>query len=255
MNDRELITGLDACRQASNDLAQPDLRDVAESVASDERAAEIRVRIERIDAAALRAMHNISLPAGLESRLVARLRNAAQPTPAVLCETDSSRTRRRWLAWSAGFAAVVAATIAAVMLLRPPLPLDERDLASSRQWHDQIVAADDWLAIGSGDLDWPGLSKLYLSPRRYRDASSIVGREAYAYDLGSPGGLQATLFVIPQEARAGLSGSPPPQPASFTLGSSIAAWQQGGVIYVVVVGSDRLQDYHKLVRTTPPSAA
>ena len=255
MNDRELITGLDACRPASSDLREPDLRGIAESVASNARAAEIRVRIERIDAATLKAMHNISLPDGLEARLMARLREEVQPTPAVVSETSTSRTRRRWLAWSAGFAAVVAATIAAVMLFRPPLPLDRQDLASSRQWHDQVVAADDWQTVGPGDLDLPGFAKLYVHPRRYRDASSIVGRDATAYDLSRPGGPQATLFVIPQVARAGLPGSPPPRLEAFTLGSSIAAWQQGNVIYVVVIASDRREDYRDLVKTTPPATA
>jgi hypothetical protein len=255
MNNRELITGLDACRPASSDLREPDMRGIAESVASDPRAAEIRVRIERIDLAALRAMHNISLPSGLENRLVARLREATQPTPFVGSETDASRTRRRWLAWSAGFAAVAAATIAAVMIFRSPLPLYEQDLASSRQWHDELVALDDWQTLPAGAQNWPEFSKLNVMPRGYRDASSNVGRDAYAYDLSMPGRPKATLFIIPQEARVGLPGSPPLRPESFTLGSSIAAWQEGDVIYIVVVESDRLEDYHRLVKTTRPAAA
>ena len=255
MNDRELITGLDACRPASNDLREPGLRDIAQFVASDARAAETQIRIERIDAAALRAMRSIPLPDGFESRLVTRLREAAHPAHEVLRESGTLRSRRRWLAWSAGFAAAVAATIAAVMIFRTPAPLDADDLALSRQWHNEIVASADWQALPAGSRDWPEFSKLRLMPRGYRDASSIVGREATAYDLSLPGGPQATLFVIPQQDRAGLPGSPPPRPTSFTLGSSIAAWQHGGRIYVVVLGSDRVGDYQQLIKTTPPVAA
>ena len=272
MNDRELITGLDACRPASDDLRQPELRQVAESVASDARAAEIHVRIERIDAATLRAMHNVSPPAGLESRLIVRLREAAQEAaigdtvvseatspPLVSTPTgrNSSVSRRKWLAWSGGIATAIAATIAAVMFFRPAPPFEPDDLESSRQWHDTIVGLDDWQTIKpGGELDeFPLPAELRLSPQRYRDASSIVGREAYAYDLSLPGRLQATLFVIPQTTRAGVPSSAPPRPQSPTLGLSVAYWQRGDVIYIVVVDSHRIEDYHRLVKTTPPVAA
>jgi hypothetical protein len=270
MNDRELITGLDACRPASDDLRQPELRATADSVASDARAAEIRVRIERIDAATFRAMHNISLPAGLESRLIARLHEAAQnaaigdtvgadgpsrPDVATSARSNSSLSRRKWLAWSGGLATAVAATIAAVMFFRPAPPLEPEDLEWSRQWHLQIVDLGDWQTMKPGALDEHALSTLHITPRRYRDASSIVGRDAYAYDLTLPGGPRATLFVIPQATRARLPTFPPPQPQSPTLGLNVAYWQRGDVIYVLVVDSHRIEDYRRLVKTTPPVAA
>jgi hypothetical protein len=264
MNDRELITGLDACRAESSDLREPGLRAVADAVESDARAAEIRVRIGRIDAATLRAMHNVSLPPEVESRLVNRMCEELRQAPSVgsgfntlpdPATTDSLAARRRWLAWSAGVAATTAALIAVVMFLRPPPPFEKNDLASSRQWHGQVVTSNDWQALAPNDIDPQLLSKLHVLPRRYRDASSIVGRDAHAYDLSWPGGPQATLFVIPQATRAGLPASPPPRPDSFTLGSSVAFWQQGDLIYVVVVDSERIDDYRRLVKTTPPATA
>ncbi|MEX2140511.1 MAG: hypothetical protein WD894_14705 [Pirellulales bacterium] len=265
MNDRDLITGLDACRPASDDLRQPELRAVAESIASDAHVAEIRVRIERIDAATFRAMHNISLPVGLESRLIARLQEAASgdtvgleaTSPSAVSTPDrrnSSTSRRKWLAWSGGLATAVAAMVAAVMFFRPAPPLERHDLEWGRDWHLQIVASGDWQRIKPDELDEHALpSELRPTPQRYRDASSIVGRDAYAYDLKLPDGTRATLFVIRQATRAGLPTSAPPQPQSPTLGLNVAYWQRGDVIYVLVV--ERIEDYRRLVTTTPQVAA
>lgn len=267
MNDRDLISGLDACRPASGDLSQPELNALAERVATDGRAAEIHVRIQRIDAAMRRAMHNVALPSGLENRLLARLHEAAlgntqrlntppPPTDTASAGRNTSLSRRQWLVWSTGLASAIAASVAAVMFFRPAPPLERYDLEAGRDWHNQIVAAHDWQSVKPNDLDeLAQQADLQLVPQRYRDASEVVGRDAYAYDLTIPGGATATLFVIPQATRAGLPTSPPARPQSSTLGLSIAYWQRGDVIYVVVIESDRLEDYQRLVKTTPFFAA
>jgi hypothetical protein len=272
MTDRDLITGLDACRPASDDLRRPELRAVAEQVASDERAGTIHIRIERIDRVVLGAMHDVPLPEGFASRQLARLHDAAReaaigdavgsdlsPTTVVPSSSSAepSRRRRKRIAWSAGLAAAAAAVVAAVILFRPDQPLARDDLESSRQWHDQLVADDQWLPIEPDELQRHALpAELRQLPRRYRDVSSVVGREALAYDLTLPGGPQATLFVIPQNARAsGVRGSPPRVPNTSTQGLSVAYWQTGGFIYVVVLQSDRSHDYQQLLRTTSGIAA
>jgi hypothetical protein len=271
MTDRELITGLDACRPASDDLRQPELRALADQVASDERASTMRVRIERIDCAVASAMHDVPLPDGLLGRQLARLHDAAReaaigdavgtdvsPAPVVPSSSTGqpSRWRRKRLAWSAALAAAAAAVVAAVVLFRPDEPLVGDDLESSRQWHDQLVADDQWRPIEPNELErHPLPAELRQFPRRYRDVSSVVGREAWAYDLTLPGRPQATLFVIPQTERAGVPGSAPRVPKSSTQGLAVAYWQTDGFIYVVVLQSDRSEDYQRLLRTTARQAA
>ena len=268
MNDRDLINGLDACRPATDDLRQPELQSVADAVAADARAAEFRVRIERIDLATRRAIHNVSVPQGLEERLLARLRQAtqlvdarqvadseAQPVPGNSHNVGARHSRRRWLAWSAGLATAVAATVAAVFVFRPAPPLERQDLELGRNWHAQMVDSNDWQTTGSPDpARYPLPEALRLVPLRFRDASAIVGRDAVAFDLSLPGGPSATLFVIPQEEQARVAASPPIHPQSTTLGPNVAYWQRGHVIYVVVIASDRLQDYHRLIKAAPAVA-
>jgi hypothetical protein len=271
MTDRELISGLDACRPGSDDLGQPELRAVAEHVAADGRAQAIRVRIERIDSAVSRAMHDLPLPDGYAARQLARLHEAAQEAaigdgvgtdllPASVAPAISvgstSRSRRRFLVWSSGVVTAAAAIFVAVILLRPEKPLVAYDLESSRQWHDQLAADGDWLPFHPNELSQHALpSELRLLPHRYRDASSVVGREARAYDLSQPGRPATTLFVIPQVDRAGVPSSPPRAPETSTLGLAVAYWQTGGYIYVVVLQSDRIEDYQQLLRTSSPAAA
>ena len=110
MTDRELITSLDACRPASDDLRQSELRAVADQVASNDRAQAIRVRIERIDHAVSRTMQDMPLPEGFLARQIARLLEAAReadigdaagselpPIPVVPASKaiSSARSRRR----------------------------------------------------------------------------------------------------------------------------------------------------------------
>jgi hypothetical protein len=271
MTDRDLITGLDACRPASNDLNEPELRAVAEQVASDERARTMRVRIERIDCAVSSAMHDLPLPEGFVSRQLARLHEAARDAAigdavgndvslATVVPSSSasepSLGRRKWLAWSSGLAAAAAAVFAAVILFRSDQPLVGDDLESSRQWHDQLVADNQWRPIEREELKRHSLpAELRQFPTRYRDASSVVGREAWAYDLTLPGGPQATLFVIPQTTRASIPPSAPRVPKSSTQGLAVAYWQTGGFIYVVVMQSDQSKDYQRLLRTSSGNVA
>jgi hypothetical protein len=267
MNDRELIAGLNLCRPGADDLQHPELADVAKQVASDPRAQAIHVRIDRIDTTVRAAMHEVTLPTGFETRLLSRIRDAmADQTDASSSTAAKSNvtsqpqaptvvSRRRWLAWSTG-AAATAATVAAVIFALRDTPLDEDQLHASSQWHDALIAKSKWLELGRdnlGDHTFP--SELRWTPRRYCDATSVVGRDAYAYDLTTPGGPAATLFVIQQEDNAHLSASAPLEPHLRTQGYSIAYWQRDDAIYVVVVESDRVEDYRMLLRTSVPLAA
>jgi len=276
MNDRELITGLDVCRANCDDLNQSELRAVAEQVASDPRAQEIQLRIMRIDDRMRRSIHNVPVPPGFQNRLLEHLREAASQDQVVDSEDatvtlppimakqtvmasrhpDSSVSRRRWLAWSGGLLAVAAAVMTAIIVLRPPPEFEREQLEASRQWHEQIVQSPNWQDVNRSSLDTDSLpSELRFIPSRYCDATEIVGREARAYDLTIPGGPKATLFVIENTTPAGVLMTAPLEPQSTTQGLSVAYWQRGGRTYVVVVNSDRIEDYRALLRASAPQAA
>ena len=68
-----------------------------------------------------------------------------------------------------------------------------------------------------------------------------------AFNLSRPGEGRAVLFVVRMGSRD-IPGSPPATPQSATGGLTVAAWQNGGLVYVLVVeGDDRF--YRRLIHT------
>jgi hypothetical protein len=271
MNDRELIAGLDLCRSNGDDLAESELRPIAQQVASDSRAQEIQLRIMRFDDRMRRSIHNVPVPADFQNRLLEHLRVAASQDQVVDKEdatvtlpstvmasrhpNSSVVSRRRWLAWSGGLLAIAAAVVTAIVVLRPPAEFEREQLEASRQWHEQIIQSPNWQDVNRSNLDPDSLpSELRFIPTRYCNATGIVGREARAYDVTIPGGPKATLFVIENTTPAGVLMTAPLEP-STTQGFSVAYWQRGGRTYVVVVNSDRIEDYRALLRASAPQAA
>jgi hypothetical protein len=267
MNQRDLIVGLDACRAHSDDLGQPELRDLAQFVSSDPQAARLQTALARFDAATRRAMSNVPLPGGFQARLADRLRQAGGNRETSAQANDSPQdtlaispvqqplSRRKWLAWSAGGVAVAAAAATtAIVLLKPATPLGPEDLESARNWHDVVKSSDDWADFSPAE-EHSLPRELRVVPRRYLNASKVVGRKAIAYDVSLAGGPRATLFVVPQAERAGVPGFVPLRPQSTTMGQTVSYWQRGDLLYVVVIEGNRPDDYLRLLNTTPAAAA
>jgi hypothetical protein len=162
MDERELVAGLDACRNA-DDLRQPELRALAGQVASDERAREMQVRLLRIDRAVRESLDDVLLPVGLEERLVARLCEAAHdaaigdptaadmPSPRRLVAVIPNVFARKCLQWGGAAAATAAAV--AVGLSREP----RYDTLSPTAYGRMAVAkelseAGGWQPFNAGDV-------------------------------------------------------------------------------------------------------
>jgi hypothetical protein len=271
MNDRELIAGLDLCRPTGDDLAEVELKPVADELASDPRAREIQLRIERIDARMWQSLHDVPVPSDFHSRLLERLRKAStevavavvdntvvssSQTGTTFCRAGRLLSRRRWLAWYGGVLAAAAALVAAIVVLRPPPEFEREQLEASREWHAQIMQQPSWQDVRPAELKRHLLpDELRFVPSRYCDATEIVGRQSLAYDLSIPGGPSATLFVLQNTSLAGVPMTAPVQPQSTTQGCSVAYWERNGTTYVVVVESDRIQDYRALLQASAPQAA
>ena len=69
---------------------------------------------------------------------------------------------------------------------------------------------------------------------RWRPIQGLLGCSGVAYDLSATGGRRATLYVVSQ-AVPGLPTQPRREPRPTTAGCSTAAWQDGGLLYVLVV--------------------
>jgi hypothetical protein len=87
-----------------------------------------------------------------------------------------------------------------------------------------------------------------FSKIRWRRVKQFLGGDAVAYDLPAYSG-KATLYVF-RHSVTGLPSSPPNSPDQNTGGTLVAAWESGGLVYVLVVqGNDR--DYAKYFNRGP----
>ena len=63
------------------------------------------------------------------------------------------------------------------------------------------------------------------------------GRRGVVYDLPGPAGTSAALYVIDAEAAEGFDEAPALRPFT-TAGCCASSWQEGGLLYVLVVQGD-----------------
>ena len=244
---------MEACRPGSDDLSDLGLAFLADQLASDPGLQRQYRRLQRLDQSLADAYQDVPVPEGLEDRILGQLAEArpetslpvtasiepAPVTPAAAPLGVGRRVSRPWL--SAGVSLVAAACVLVLVAIQAveDKPFDGLDLAplaiDSR-------AAD---AVGTGQsiAEAPPPAGYPLS-EDVRQASQIqwrwvrdfVGHKAIAYDILSPNGTAATLYVIRGMA-TGLPAAPSPQPF-VTQGVSASAWQADHLVYVLVVEGD-----------------
>ena len=155
--------------------------------------------------------------------------------------TTTGRQRRllsrRWLAVSAALS-TAAVLLAAVCLAiprkaayTPSAVLNE----ATEFFSGESPCTGTKLGEVSPPADYP-ISRgiLRTSLVRWRPIKGLLGCTGVAYDLSGPGDGRATLYVVSQ-AVAGLPTQPPLEPRPTTAGCSAAAWQENGLLYVLVV--------------------
>jgi hypothetical protein len=69
---------------------------------------------------------------------------------------------------------------------------------------------------------------------RWRAVSGVLDCRGVAYDLADANGNRATLYVV-RRTVAGVPTAPPSRPALSSGNCSTSAWQEGGLLYVLVV--------------------
>jgi hypothetical protein len=194
-------------------------------------------------------MNDVPVPQDFLARVIAVVdahNDSAVVSPNSLVVGERPSSRRKWLMASTAAMVAVAASLVIVLWPRDHV-LDEADLQEGHAWH-AALAEQSWRPMANSDLREHHLPRqLRFIPARYRDASQAVGRDATAYDLSSPSGTKATLFVIEQEEPLDIPYAAPQRPQHSTWGNSVAYWQDSSHIYVVVVESDQLGDYRRLI--------
>ncbi|MBN2021893.1 MAG: hypothetical protein JW809_03795 [Pirellulales bacterium] len=269
--DRQrLAEALEVCRAGRDDPADPALAPLAEQLAARPELAEAHARLGRLDGALAGAFADVPVPEGLAERILSRLAAAREGTQASCVEGGSPlfaetkmgtvprrRWRRRWFLSGVVAAAAAAAATVALVLLRPRDYTESEILAAAVAEFDASTAQGQLLPNV-----WPEIllshppSDAVVRPSgvRWREIAEFLDRPAVAYDLSGRAGPRATLFVARYDRPLpGLGNAPPGQPRRTTGGRAAAAWQDAGVLYVLVVeGTER--DYHGLLNPGRPLA-
>ncbi len=260
IRDPRLWEAMEACRPGRDDLADPEMAELARLVAASPELASLHERLQRFDAALADAFHDVPVPEGLESRILARLeaesaaRRAPSPELVVaghdedLCGRSDSRgprtARRRWLIAVGGLTAAAAAVlILAFGLLQQTGTITKADLLAGaiecfvNEMPEEGQPRDPAISPSRYPLSPTliGLVSGRVSTIRWRPLDGFLSRSADAFDLIGPEGRVATVYVASCSVN-GLPAEVPLRPMLSTGETSASAWQEGELVYVVVVG-------------------
>ena len=203
------------------------------------------------------ALRDVPVPQGLAERILDRL--AAQPPADVPTTTHKTfrqpdtvkkTNRRRWIG--------VSATLLAVSLLvAVVLCVWNSGRLSSAQLFDEAIAQFVPEQTAPGELLTQAIpshpfSRDILCPRdtRWRTIDDFAGHRAVAYEMTTPTGRRATLFVVScSHPITELGGLPPYHPQPVTGGITVGTWQSDGFAYALVVEGNA-RTYRQFLNTT-----
>jgi hypothetical protein len=258
-----LIEAIEVCRPRSDDVSLPELQALKEHLASNPELKAMYHRLQELDGRIGRAFRAVDVPDGLADRILDRLREAGHSSPAqtpgVLQPQEShvataGRVRRRWLIGAAASVAAAAAVIVAGLIATR----HDRPVTGADVWRTAMAQFDrDSDAFNTGLLlvqeappaAYPVSSEVILPAARWRWVDGLfLGRKAVAYDISLPAGGRATLYVL-KAPSAGLPTAPPSR-AEGTGNKSVAAWNSGDLVYVLVL--DQPNIYPRLLAPRGP---
>ncbi len=247
IRDPRLLELLEACRLGDAESSDPlEERLLAELAASPELD-DFYERLRRLDASLTAAFSDVSVPKGLQERILARLdaartHSSVDVTPPVDTTGSSAMVRPR--PWRLRLLWGVVAASAAVLFVCIWFGRTPRDLGGSIDWN---LAFEQFRGDLEGGLHGLGQSietapaSHPVSPAvviypgtTWRTVRDFLGCQGVAYDLTDPSGVRATLYVI--RATAMLPDAPDYYQPTVTTGNrSLVMWQEGGLVYALAV--------------------
>lgn len=258
--DPRVIEAMEACRPGSDDLSDPGLAFLAAELAASPELDDAYERLQRVDSAIRSAFADVSVPDDLAARILHRLSSASHDAlsdessdssratinapalaePVAVAIDRSSKALRRWLLAGVGSVGLgVAVSLLAVAVLRT----DSRPLTDDQVLEAAMAVFDREAGVPPGRLvaeaappsGHPFSRFVRQNPHiRWRWIKEFLEQSAVAYDLARPGEPRATLYVV-RRTVAGLPSAPPARPTLTTHHRSVAAWQTGSLLYVLVV--------------------
>ena len=258
-HNEQLLEAMESCRPGSDDLRDPALAGLAAAMAIDPQLADRFQQQQRADVAMKAALGDVSIPEGLQRRLLERLAagqaeksplsvladQVAAPAGSATSGSGQRRFSRRWLVMAGAALATAAALVAAVWVGTHPsaayTPLAAQEKAAEF-FQNESPAPSCRLDEVSPPADYPLSRDVVRTLQvRWRPIQGFLGRKGVAYDLAAPAGPQgpaasrATLYVVSRVIPGLAATRPPMEPRSATAGCSTAVWQEGDLLYVLVV--------------------
>jgi hypothetical protein len=186
---------------------------------------------DSVDACLTRAFRDVPVPDGLAERLLAGL------------ATKQPRRSRRWLL-AAGGMLTAAATLLFALWLRAPAesPLSEDTVCAEaiRLFDVGFNQPGSLLAKTPAPSSLPFSQWVFCAPQAsWRNLGDFLGGHGVVYELRGPGGTRAALYCVARNGISGFDTMPTSSPASSTAGCFASAWQEGGLLYVLVVQGDQ----------------
>lgn len=254
----EWLWALDGLRPGDALPADAELPMAATDWAIGSAGERLRERLARHDAEVASVLHAAPIPSGLSERVLAGVQEelAARPRASSIQTHDSAdhraprMTRRAALAGLA--VAVAAAVLLAVQFLMPrkseftPTSLMEAAIARFAAERNGPIVNHEENAPPRG---FPISPEIIVDSAGWRWIDDPwLGRRGVAYDVTiGDGAVRATLYVM-EGSIEGLILAPPPTPTyPPTQGACAAAWQSGGLVYVLVV-EGKEAEYQRFLR-------
>jgi hypothetical protein len=184
---------------------------------------------DSIDACLTKAFRDVPVPDDLAQRLLAGLA-LVQP-----------RRSRRWLLVAGGMLTAAASLLLALWLNAP-----------GEEPFSQQYALDQAIQSFTLGFEGPGYSlATRAAPQEYplsqwvacihgvtwRHLGNFVGGSGVVYDLPGPAGTHGTLYVVARKGIEDLDTAPSLSPYT-TANCNASAWQEDGLLYVLVVQGD-----------------
>jgi hypothetical protein len=259
--DVRWLEAMEVCRPASDDLADPALADLAAELGRNHKLEVIFARLQKVDAVLAGAIQDVPVPTGLADRLMTVLTLHAVGEPALLpapletavapCLSRPARRLRRGWMFSVAGAIAALVLIAVGWFHRSQVEYSPSSVleAAVDFFNSDLEQRGELLASVSPPWGFPASRYVPLSAQtRWHRVGSLLHSGGVAYELTGPGGTRATLYVVRRSVQ-GLPDQPPSRPTYGTARCCSAAWQEGPLLYVLVVVGET-SDYQRLVNVS-----
>lgn len=187
------------------------------------------------------AIRDVSVPEGLADRLLQHLQDDVFGSSSAMPLLSLARWSRRWLLTAGALVTVAAGLLVAVWLGGSKSEeLSEQFVLNEAIRSFALIADQSGLLLveNPSPAEYPPSGAvLQVRGTTWRSLDAFLGRRGVVYELPGPAGMTAALYVVSAEAVDGLAEVPAWHPFT-TAGCSASAWQEDGLLYVLVVQGD-----------------